>query len=86
MSFTPPPGGSDDHAVARAFGALLMAVGGLIAGLCGLCSAAVLVFAASQSLGDFAQFGLMALVIGGIPGAVGVGLFVWGRSLRKQKG
>ncbi len=74
--------------VQRFFGALLMAVGGLIATLCGACTAVVLV-AGLANLKDSQGYGsmmlIMSLVIGGVPTLIGVGLFAWGRWLRKTE-
>ncbi|HET6971377.1 MAG TPA: hypothetical protein VFH92_09650 [Phenylobacterium sp.] len=72
--------------VRRFFGGLLMVVGGLMMGLCGLCTAVFLVASVfdgggGRELGGGGELAIMALVIGGIPTAIGVGLFVAGRSL-----
>jgi hypothetical protein len=76
---------NDDDAphrgVAKLFGALLMAVGGLIAGLCGLCSAGVLAITFSNGAGGIGPSMMLALIFGGPPILIGVGLFLWGRSL-----
>jgi hypothetical protein len=61
------------------FGGILLAVGGLIALLTGLCSAYFMVLFISDS-GGSAMLPLV-LLIGGIPFAIGLGLFFWGRSL-----
>ena len=85
MSQNTPPTEAD-RAVARLFGAMLMAVGGLIVGLCGLCSFGFLAITiggggpasqASQIPGLF----VMVAVIGGVPIGVGVLVFIAGRSL-----
>ena len=65
------------------FAVLLITVGGLIAGLCGLCT---LVFATSD-MGGRSGIGPMApiaLVIGGIPTAIGVGLIFLGRAMYRS--
>lgn len=70
-----------ERAVTRLFGAMLMAAGGLIAGLCGLCSAVFLVSLLVKDAGAFGPMLLVTLIFGGVPIALGFGLFVWGRSL-----
>lgn len=71
------------------FGAALMAVGGLIALLCGLCTLTYFVMGASDlakggEAGVYAPIMMIAsLLMGGVPTAVGVGLFVLGRGLRR---
>lgn len=78
-------------AVRRYFGAMLMAIGGLIAVLSGLCSLTFLAFvlwnAASGGgrtvIADVVQMLTLMLAFGGIPFGVGLGVFFWGRSLRK---
>jgi len=74
---------SDNKAVRRFFGYVLMAVGGLIALLCGGCT---LVFLAS-GIGQLALTAIVtaALVVGGIPTAVGVVLFALGRRMAKNE-
>jgi hypothetical protein len=75
--------------IVRLFGAMLMAVGGLIVVLCGLCSAAFLVnvlTSASQygnSAGALSTI-LFILPIGGVPILIGVGIFFWGRVLFRR--
>ncbi|MBW8813246.1 MAG: hypothetical protein JF588_07445 [Caulobacterales bacterium] len=73
--------------VQRFFAGLLMVVGALMAGLCGLCTAVFLVDSVvgggGGELGGGAGLAVMALFIGGIPTAIGVGLFVAGRSLAR---
>lgn len=66
------------------FGFLLLAVGLLMAGLCGLCTGAFIVGGLSslgRNVGDAGGIVLMALVVGGIPTVMGVGLFIAGREL-----
>ena len=90
MSVAPEPNASSEpSAVKRAFGALLMAVGGLIATLSGLCSVLFLVsmvFAVmdSHSANDAMVPLLIVFVVGGVPFALGAGLFVLGRHLRRR--
>lgn len=71
----------------RFFGGLLMVVGGLIAALCGLCGSvfvlAGLWTALTSHARDGTEISVMGFFMGGIPTAVGVGLFVAGRSLRR---
>ena len=64
------------------FGGLLMATGIIVATLTGLCSAYWLVLFLSAGFKNETVF-LVALVgiVGLVPCAGGVGLFVWGRSL-----
>ena len=82
----------------RFVGGLLMAIGGLIAGLCGLCTGVyavvMIVSVASAALaGDgwralTAMGGavMVALIVGGVPIAIGTGLFVIGRrQLRRAR-
>jgi ABC-type Fe3+ transport system permease subunit len=69
------------RSVAKLFGGLLMAVGGLMAALCGLCSAGVVVMSGANGLGGVAAMMMMALIFGGPPIVIGVGVFLWGRSL-----
>ena len=73
------------------FGAALMAVGGLIALLCGLCTLTYFVMGAN-SLGKGGEEGsyapimmIASLLMGGVPTAVGVGLFFAGRGLRRPR-
>jgi hypothetical protein len=64
------------------FGGLLLAIGGLIAMLSGLCSAWILIATLGSGSGSEA-LGMtpMVAIVGGIPFAIGAGLFLWGRSL-----
>ncbi len=69
----------------RFFGVLLMAIGGLMAALCGGCGA-LFVFGGLISMftsnpQDAPLIAGMGLVVGGVPAAIGVGLFLAGRSL-----
>jgi len=63
-------------------GGILLAVGILIAGASGLCSLMVLFGDGSAS--DLSLWPLV-LVIGGIPFAVGVMIFIGGRALLRQE-
>lgn len=69
------------RAVTRLFGALLMAVGGMMAGLCGLCSAGVVALSGANGVGGVAPAMMLVLIFGGPPIVVGVALFIWGRSM-----
>ena len=84
-SQTPP------NAPRRFFGALLMAVGGLLAGLSGLCTLGGIVVMTTVAQGEGgpnwisalpAMIG-MPLMFGALPIALGLALFFWGRSLRR---
>jgi hypothetical protein len=68
--------------VGRLFGALLMAVGVLMMTLCGLCSLVFLVSVLGSGGGDAGGMLALALIFGGVPIAVGFGIFALGRSLR----
>jgi hypothetical protein len=59
-------------------GSILLAVGILIAGASGLCT--VVFFVTAGAHGGLGVFPLM-LVVGGIPFAIGLGLFFAGRAL-----
>ncbi|MFN3523460.1 MAG: hypothetical protein ACK4YQ_14530 [Phenylobacterium sp.] len=76
------------NAVAAFIGSALIAVGWLMVGLCGLCSAAFVVAMIAEALrsgsgGDVVMFTTMVLFVGGIPIAVGAGLIWLGRRLRR---
>jgi len=64
------------------FGYVLVAVGGLMTALCGLCTATFMVAAVVP--GGDTSFFVMALVIGGIPTGIGVALFVAGRAVLRH--
>ena len=67
------------RSIGQMFGGLLMAAGVLIAGLCGLCSLGFI----GMSVGG-SELGMMiglALLFGGPPIGIGVGLYFWGRWL-----
>jgi hypothetical protein len=71
------------------FGAALIAVGGLVALLCGLCTLTYFVMGAS-SLGKGGEEGaygpimmIASVLMGGAPTAIGVGLVLAGRAMRK---
>jgi len=73
--------------VQKFFGGALMAVGGLIAALCGLCTLGVIGFGVFDTFGggssadDLVGGIVMVSIIGGIPTGLGVLLFMWGRRL-----
>jgi hypothetical protein len=71
--------------VARLFGALLMAVGALMMALCGLCSLVFVLSTAGSGGGETGGMLLLVLVIGGVPIAIGFGIFWLGRWLRRPK-
>ena len=83
-----PPAASP---VRRFLGALLIAVGGLIAALSGLCSVVFLGALVVDLVRDPASMDsavwpslILLLVVGGLPLAIGVGLVFWGRALRRR--
>ena len=65
------------------FGAALMAVGALIAGLCGLCTVGFLLVSLFSPGGS--GVAVLAIPIGGIPTGLGLLLFWGGKSLRKPR-
>jgi len=87
MAGPAPRPASADNPPGRFFGMLLMVSGGLIAGLSGLCTAAVTLtmlvqLAVSHSgLTGFLNLVGLALVFGGVPFAFGAVLFILGRNL-----
>jgi hypothetical protein len=86
MSQTPPAAAPEGNPAQRFFGALFMAVGGLIAGLSGLCSAGVLLigFASGSDFAETMSVLPIVLFVGGIPIAVGLALFFLGRWMYRQ--
>jgi len=74
---------TDNGPVAKLFGGLLMAVGVLMVGLCGLCSAFFLVSTIGGASSGVGSMVMLALVFGGVPIAAGVALFIVGRNLRR---
>lgn len=81
----------EPNAVRRYFGAMLMAIGGLIAVLSGLCSLTFLGFVIWNAvtgggrtvIADVVQMLTLMLAFGGIPFGVGLGVFFWGRGFRR---
>lgn len=67
----------------RLFGGLLLAVGILLMTVSGLCSAAVIVAGLSDAIKEPDLF-IYPLIFGGIPLAIGFGLFKLGRWLLRQ--
>lgn len=72
--------------VQKFFGGALMAVGGLIAALCGLCTLGVIGFGVVDTLtggpiDDLVGGAVIVMFIGGIPTAIGLLLLFWGRRL-----
>lgn len=67
----------------RLFGGLLLGVGILVMTCSGLCSLAVIVMGAGEAANDPSLF-LMPLMFGGIPFAIGFGLFALGRWLLRS--
>jgi hypothetical protein len=86
MTIDPPPPRFQPSAAQRLFGAVLMAIGGMIALLCGLCSFGVLGAAfMSPSPGEGLLFSLVLVgIFGGIPFAVGLGVFLIGRGVYRD--
>jgi len=67
----------------RLFGGLLLAVGILLMTVSGLCSAAVIVSGLSDAVKEPALF-IYPLIFGGVPLAIGFGMFKWGRWLLRE--
>lgn len=70
----------------RFIGAAMIAVGGLIAALCGSCTLIFSVAMIAQSLDslrDAAQMLPVFLLFGGPPTLLGALIFAWGRGLRR---
>jgi hypothetical protein len=79
----------EDHRAQQRFaGGCLIAVGGLFATLCGLCTAVFVggpIWYAATTGGAFAwPLSAMGLVVGGIPTAVGVAQVVVGANLLRR--
>lgn len=73
---------SDPSPVQRFFGGALMAVGFLMMALCGLCSACGVVIAFTDPTFNGADALGFILVAGGVPFAIGLGIFFVGKRLR----
>lgn len=67
----------------RLFGGILLGVGILLMTVSGLCSAAVIVSGLSDALKDPSLF-IFPLTFGGVPLAIGFGMFKWGQALLRQ--
>lgn len=67
----------------RLFGGLLLGIGILVMTCSGLCSLYFLVAGFSAAIESPALLGF-PLVFGGVPFAIGFGLFKWGQSLLKR--
>jgi hypothetical protein len=69
--------------VARFFGVLLIVAGVLVMGLCGLCSAGVLIASLASPGEEFSGLAMIPVVgiVGGVPIALGAGMFILGRQL-----
>lgn len=67
----------------RLFGGLLLAIGILVMTSTGLCSLYVTVVGFTAALRDPTLF-LFPLVVGGVPFAIGLGFYRWGRSLLRR--
>jgi hypothetical protein len=73
----------DQDSVRTFFGVALVAIGALMTVLSGLCTGVFLLSSLLQPSGM--QIAILALPIGGIPLAVGLLLFWWGRRLLKSR-
>ena len=79
---------SNPDPVRRFFEAVLMAGGALIAGLSGLCTLGFTIFGLADVFrypGEALSILLLVAMVGGIPTLIGVGLFWWGRTLRRAE-
>lgn len=65
------------------FGGLLLAVGILLMTVSGLCSAAVIVAGLTDAVKEPALL-LYPLTFGGVPLAIGFGMFKWGQALLRR--
>jgi hypothetical protein len=69
-------------------GGILMAIGILIAGASGLCSAWFFLFviggASNNSASGFASLTVMVLLVGGLPFVGGIGMILAGRSVLRR--
>lgn len=89
MSDTPPPIDNPTEAKRlrdiRLLGIIIMTMSGLVAFLCGMCTLSFLSgTGGAGNVGDF--YGLIALVIGGFPTAVGIAGFIAGLALYRSGG
>ena len=70
----------------KTLGGILLGIGILIAGLSGLCSLAMFVTELTSVHSNMSETTMLILMFGGIPFAIGVGLFFCGRQLIKSAG
>jgi hypothetical protein len=72
--------------VARFFGGALLAIGFLMMALCGGCGVVFLLFYLVDGLAhpNDLPLALIPILVGGLPALIGLGLFRWGRSLRRE--
>jgi len=73
---------SEPSPVQRFFGGALMAVGVLIMALCGLCSACGVVLGLTDDTFKGPDTLGLVLLFGGVPFAIGLGVFFAGKALR----
>ena len=85
------PSRTETSVVAKLFGAMVMAIGGLIAVLSGLCSLTV-VWSMIQNAMRYPRFAganlaslWLVLIFGGAPLIIGVGIFLWGLRLYRGR-
>jgi hypothetical protein len=69
--------------VQRFFGGALMAVGFLIMALCGICSTCGVIMGLTDPTFRGGDTLALVLVVGGVPFALGLGLFVAGKAVRR---
>lgn len=69
--------------ITRLFGGLLLGAGILVMTTSGLCSLVVVVAGFSEAMREPSSI-LMPLTLGGIPFALGFGMFRWGRWLLRR--
>jgi hypothetical protein len=67
----------------RLFGGLLLGAGILIMTCSGLCSLVVVVMGIGQAIRKPSII-MLPLIVGGVPFAIGFGVFRWGQSLLRQ--
>lgn len=77
--------GKPPSATEALFGSLLMGVGLLMVTLCGLCTGLAVIVSGAMAFEGYPAFGsiVIALMVGAIPIAIGAGLFVLGRRMRR---
>ena len=68
------------------FGGLMLAIGILMMTGSGLCTVAIIIFGASgMSFSEAISMLPLPLIVGGVPFALGTGLFFIGRNLLREK-